>query len=376
MQIRNHMVHDHIVTCITARVMLPMNPTEEHLMTATNAEDQHVTLHDHAAVRMTARGSTDVLEVVRDQAVPVPGTGEVRVRVEASSVQFTDTMIRRGKYPDVRDATPFCPGYDLVGIVDAVGPEVTAWTPGDRVADLCVIGGNARYAIRPADRLVRVPESVDAAVATTLVLSWLTAHQVIFRIAGLSAGQRLLVVGGAGAVGQAAIQLAAAAGIEVWATASDRHHDLIRGLGATPLPRDDWQAQVAHLDGFDAVIDGVAADAYRSTHAAVKPGGTFVPIGMSALLERTPSLILAIARAVLWSLLPGRRRTDFYSITKTRKQHPEWYAEDLASLFDALAAGQIQPTVAERLTLDQVAHAHMRLEGGGLTGKLVLDPWA
>jgi NADPH:quinone reductase-like Zn-dependent oxidoreductase len=345
-------------------------------MTATKARIHPLTRHDQAAVVMTGRGAPTVLQVARDQPLPMPGPGEVRVRIEASSVQFTDTMIRRGKYPDVRDRTPFSPGYDFVGTVDAIGDGVSRWQPGDRVADLCVIGGNARYIVRPAVGLVRVPDDVDAAEATTLILSWVSAQQAVFRAGRLGAGQRLLYIGGAGAVGQAAIQLAVAAGVEVWATASARHHALIRGLGATPLSRDDWPAQVAHLGGFDAVIDGVAADAYRSTHAAVRPGGTFVPIGMSAVLEHPPRLVLAIARAVLWSILPGRRRTDFYSITRTRKQHPEWFAADLSALLEALRAGVIRPVVAERLTLDQVADAHIRLERGGLEGKLVLDPWA
>ena len=328
------------------------------------------------AVHITRRGAPDVLQVVADQPVPQPGPGEVRVRIEASSVQFTDTMIRRGKYPDVRDPPPFAPGYDFVGVVDAVGPGVHTWSPGDRVADLCVVGGNARYAVRPADRLVRVPDDVDAAEAATLVLSWVSAHQALFRVAALTAGQRLLYIGGAGAVGQAAVQLAVSAGIEVWATASDRDHDLLRKLGAHPLPRAGWQAEVAHLGGFDAVIDGVAADCYRSTHAAARPGGHFVPIGMSAVLESTPRVALSIARAVLWSLLPGRRRTTFYSITGTRKKHPDWFVEDLSALFAQLQAGSIRPAVAERITLEQVADAHARLEAGGLRGKVVVEPWA
>ncbi len=153
-------------------------------------------------VRFAAFGGPEVLEVV-DDALPHPGPGEVRVRVEASSVQFTDTLIRRGIYPGLSEKPPLTPGYDLVGRVDEVGEGVDAWAVGDRVADLCQWGGNARFVVRPAAGLVAVPEAVDATAAVSLVLSWLTAYQAAFTVGRLQPGERLLVIGGNGAVGQA-----------------------------------------------------------------------------------------------------------------------------------------------------------------------------
>lgn len=329
------------------------------------------------AVRFARFGEPDVLEVV-DNALPEPGPGEVRVRVEAASVQFTDTLIRRGLYPDLRGRPPFTPGYDFVGIVDVVGEGVTEFAVGDRVADLTTIGSNATHVVRPAGGLVPVPRSVDAAEATTLVLSWISAQQAIFRSGELKRGERLLVVGGNGAVGLAAIVLAVEQGAEVYATAAERHHEMLRSLGATPLPREGWQGQVREMGGVDVVLDGIAADGFRSSYRALRRGGRLVAIGASAAAQaRSPmwSGATAFLRVLaLWPLLPDGRRSRLYSITKHRQAHPEHFREDLGTLFELLAKGRIRPVVAERIGFEEVAHAHARLEAGGLRGKIVLVP--
>jgi NADPH2:quinone reductase len=324
--------------------------------------------------RFEAFGAPEVLSVARDPSPPEPGPGEVRVRVEASSVQYTDTLIRRGIYPEVRGPFPLTPGYDFVGVVDAVGLEVSAWQVGDRVADLCVIGGNARYVVRPAAGLVRVPEAVDAAAATTLVLSWLTAYQALVRTARLAAGERLLVTGGNGAVGLAAIAVAVQLGAEVYATAGERHHAALRALGANPLPREGWQVEIARLGGVDVALDGVAADGYVSPYRALRGGGRLVTIGMIANERRFFDLALALARTALWGLWPWAHETTFYSITRERSRDPQAFREDLGQLFTWLEQGAIRPEVAERIDFAQIADAHARLERGGLSGKIVLTP--
>lgn len=324
------------------------------------------------AVRLPAFGTPDAI-AVETMARPEPGPGEVRIRIEASSVQFTDTLIRRGRYPDLPTRPPITLGYDLLGRIEAVGPGVTEFTVGDRVADLVMTGGNARYAIRPAAGLVRVPESVDAAEAVTLVLSWVTAQQALFRVGGLEAGQRVLITGGNGAVGLAAISLAKQAGAEVFATARERHHDTLRALGATPLPRDGW------LDGvkgqMDVVVDGIAADRFRSPAQALRRGGRLVAIGMSALAGAPVWRVLLAMLTFAWMyVMPTGVRPSFYSIGARRKSHPEEFRADLETLFDHLEAGRIEPQVERRIGFDDVAQAHRDLERGGLSGKIVVEP--
>ena len=158
-------------------------------------------------VQVRRFGGPDGLEVV-DAPLPTAGRGEVRVRVLASSVQYTDVLIRRHLYPQTaRLRPPVVLGYDVVGEVDRLGDGVSGFQPGDRVADLTVLGSNAAYRTLRADHLTRVPVGVDAAEAATLILSWTTAYQLLHRAARVQRGQRVLVQGAAGAVGQAQLVL-------------------------------------------------------------------------------------------------------------------------------------------------------------------------
>ncbi|HET9833561.1 MAG TPA: alcohol dehydrogenase catalytic domain-containing protein [Vicinamibacterales bacterium] len=154
-------------------------------------------------VQVSRFGNPDGLEVV-DAPVPTAGRGEVRVHVLASSLQYTDTLIRRHLYPQTaRRRPPFVMGYDVVGEIDQVGDGVHGFEVGDRVADMTVIGSNATYRTLRAADLTGVPPDVDAAEAATLILSWMTAYQLLHRAAHVQRGQRALVHGAAGAVGPA-----------------------------------------------------------------------------------------------------------------------------------------------------------------------------
>src|SRR5262249_36064087 len=152
---------------------------------------------------------------------------------------------------------------DLVGEIDQLGEGVSAFQIGDRVADLTVLGSDAAYRTLRADRLTLVPPRVDAAEAAALILSWTTAYQLLNRAALVQRGQRVLVHGAAGAVGQALLVLGRLAGLELWGTARGQHAALIRELGATPIDylREDFTRIVR--DGFDVVFDGIGEDGYR-----------------------------------------------------------------------------------------------------------------
>ena len=158
----------------------------------------------------------------------------MRIRVLVTSAAFTDVMIRKGMYPDVKEKPPFTPGYDLVGVVDAVGAGATRFRPGDRVADLTTIGAYAEYVCLPEERLTPVPEGVSEVDALGMILSAVTPWQMLSRVAKAKAGQSLLIHGAGGAVGTAMLQLARDAGIAAFGTDVAAKHDLIRSLGATP----------------------------------------------------------------------------------------------------------------------------------------------
>src|SRR5215510_5550071 len=152
-------------------------------------------------VRVRDFGGPEQLDVV-DAPVPTADRGEVRVRVLASSLEYTDVVIRRHLYPQtMRRRPPFALGYDVVGEIDQLGDGVRGFKVGDRVADMTVLGSNAAYRTLRADGLTRVPAGVDAAEAAALILSWTTAYQLLRRAARVQRGQRVLVQGAAGAVG-------------------------------------------------------------------------------------------------------------------------------------------------------------------------------
>jgi NADPH:quinone reductase-like Zn-dependent oxidoreductase len=225
--------------------------------------------------------------------------------------------------------------------------------------------------------LTRVPAGVDVAEAATLILSWMTAYQLLHRAAQVQRGQRVLVHGAAGAVGQALLVLGSMVGLQLWGGANGVHTALIRELGATPIDykREDFTRVLP--GGFDVVFDGIGEDGYRRSLAALKPGGLLCAYGYSAGVQGQQSMLIMlmwVARLYIWRWLPGGRRAFFYSINAMRLQHPAWFTEDLDRLFALLASGAIRPRVAQRIPIDEVAEAHRRLDAGGLEGKLVLCP--
>jgi len=328
-------------------------------------------------VEVTRFGGPEGLEVV-DAALPTARRGEVRVRVLASGMEYTDVLIRRHLYPQtMRRRPPFVMGYDVVGEIDQLGDGVSGFQLGDRVADMTVVGSNAAYRTLRADHLTRVPPGVDVAEAATLILSWMTAYQLLHRAARVQRGQRVLVHGAAGAVGQALLVLGRLAGVNVWGAARGEHAALIRELGATPIDykREDFTRVLP--GGFDIVFDGIGEDGYRRSFAALKPGGLLLAIGFSASVQAQQpmrAILMSIARMYLWRFLPGGKHAHFYSINLMRARHPAWFQEDLERLFGLLASDAIRPRVAQRISFDEVAEAHRRLEAGGLEGKLVLFP--
>jgi len=327
-------------------------------------------------VQLERFGGPEGLHVV-DAPLPTAGRGEVRVRVIASSVEYTEVTIRRHVYPWVRRRPPFVMGYTVVGEIDQLGEGVQGFALGDRVADMTVLGSNASYRTLRADHLTRVPPGVDAAEAASLILSWMTAYQLLHRTARVQRGQRVLVQGAAGAVGQALTVLGKMAGLEIWGTARGAHAALVRELGATPIDYQREDVTRVLPGGFDVIFDGIGEDGFRRSLAALARDGLLCAYGYTAAVQaqrRPRTMLMWMARLYLNRWLPGGKRARAYSINVLRVRHPAWFKEDLEHLFGLLATGAIHPHVAERIAFDEVAEAHRRLEVGGLEGKLVLCP--
>jgi len=181
----------------------------------------------HTRVIVTHYGGPDALRVVEEEC-PEPKSGEVRVRVLAAGVSLPDLLMREGVHPE-KPRLPFTPGWDLIGVVDRLGADISGIEPGHIVAALPISGAYAEFVCLPQRELIPAPSELDAAEAVSLVLNYVTAYQMLHRSAKVRSGQRALIHSAAGGVGSALLQLGRLAGLEMYGTCS------LRGLRASGL---------------------------------------------------------------------------------------------------------------------------------------------
>lgn len=322
-------------------------------------------------------GGPQVLQVVEEAALPEPEVGEVRIKVLAASATFTDTMVRKGTYYGFKETPPLSPGYDMVGVVDKLDEGVTGLEIGQMVADLTVFGAYSEYMIRPAASLVHVTKDLDPAEAVSMVLSYVTAYQMLHRIAKVQRGQKILVHGAGGAVGTAMLELGRLLDLEMYGTASKPKHDLVRSLGGTPVDytNEDFLERIQALngDGMNAAFDAIGGDNFKRSFKSLKTGGMLVAYGFyNQAMGGGGSVPMAYTKVALWNILPNGRKTSFYSIGDLRKKHPEWFKEDLGALFGLLKEGKIKPSIERRMKLEDAAQAHELIEQAAIKGRIVL----
>ncbi|MBD8608730.1 NADP-dependent oxidoreductase [Aeromicrobium sp. CFBP 8757] len=299
-------------------------------------------------------GGPDVLEMV-DRPVPEPDDGEVRVAVTAIGVNPLDVAVREGWYPMIGEP-PFSLGWDVAGVVDAVGEGVTDFMVGDRVFGMPRLPGAgntyAEQVVVPAAELLAIPDALDDVQAAALSLVALTAHRSIVEVADLRPGQRVLVQAAGGGVGHVAVQMAKALGAEVVATASAGKVDFVRGLGADRVIDYREVDFVDELSGLDLVIDPFGGESVARSLAVVRDGGV-----VASLLDvRDEDVVAARERGIV---------LDRIRIVPSRSA--------LQTVVDLIEAGHLTVHVAATYPLEQAAVAHEEL-GRGVTGKLVLIP--
>jgi NADPH:quinone reductase-like Zn-dependent oxidoreductase len=328
-------------------------------------------------VLVTGKGGPEVLQVV-DAATPEPRRGQVRIAVEAAGVAFGDVIRRRGLMAPIGRA--FTPGYDVAGVVDAVGAGVDGALVGRRVAVLMPsvgTGGYATHVCVPADRLVGVPDGIDAAEAVALGLNYITAYQLLDRIVPLREGQRMLVHGAAGGVGTALLELGRMKKLTMFGTASAGKHALLRQYGAEPIDyrREDFVARIAELtgDGVDAVFDAIGGAHLRRSHATLRRGGTLVAFGVSGDLDRgLAGVIGSLAVYAGLKLRADGRKLRLYGITATPGTGWRRCRDDWSELLQMRSRGLLAPVIGAKVPLAEVRRAHEMIDGAAVSGKIVL----
>jgi NADPH:quinone reductase len=306
--------------------------------------------------------------ILSEIAKPTPGPGQVLVRIAASGVNPLDTKIRAGKAGHARSVLPAVLGLDLAGVVEEVGADVTGFAPGDEVFGMTggvgdLQGSLAEYAAVDARLLARKPPALTMRQAAALPLVFITAWEGLVDRAGVHAGQKVLVHGGAGGIGHVAVQLAQARGAQVFATGSPRR------LGATPIDYTSTSAE-AYVDehtggeGFDIVYDTVGGETLDASFTAAR---TYTGHVVSALGWGTHGLAPLSFRGATYSgvftLLP--------MLTGRGREH---HGEIMLQAAALAEAGALEPRVDTRhFTLATVAAAHELVERGEADGKVVVD---
>lgn len=322
-----------------------------------------------AVVLSRYNGPLELTSLVR----PEPARGEVLVRVAASGLNPLDTKIRAGSAGHAKHPLPLVLGIDMAGVVESVGPGVSAFKPGDEVYGMTggvggIQGSLAQYAAVDADLLARKPSSLSMREAAALPLAFITSYSGIVDRANLQAGQTVLVQGGAGGVGHVSVQLARALGAKVFATASGGNQDVLVQFGATPI---DYATQTVEQyvgsctdgEGFDLVVDTVGGTTLDASFAAVKHFGHVV----SALGWGTHALAPLSFREATYS---GVFTLHALLSGKGRAHHGEMMRK--ATLL--AQAGKLAPRVdPRRFDLASVEQAYEALSDGTAQGKIVVD---
>jgi NADPH2:quinone reductase len=300
--------------------------------------------------------------VIEEHPDPEPGDGEVLVRVRAAGLNGADMHQLAGRYPAPPGVPADIPGLELAGEVERVGPGTLRFQPGDRVMAIVAGGGQAELAVVHERVLMAVPENLSWPEAGGVPEVFTTAHDAVFTQAGLEAGERLLVHGGAGGVGTAAIQLGVAAGARV--TATVRNPDLrndVAELGAEVIEPEGFAAR----GPFDVILELVGAPNLPENLMALETLGRIAVIGIGAGAKGELNLgLLMLKRGRIHASMLRARPLEAKALTARAMER---------TVLPLLAGGRVRVPVAATYPLDRAAEAYQRFAAGGKLGKIVLE---
>ncbi|MEX0279930.1 MAG: NADPH:quinone oxidoreductase family protein [Arenibacterium sp.] len=327
------------------------------------------------AMLSTAVGGPDTLELT-ELDTPIPGKGEVLIRIRASGVNFPDTLMIRDMY-QFKPPRPFAPGGEIAGDIEAIGDGVEGFAVGDRVLALTGHGGFATHLVTGTARLIKIPDDMPYEDAACFIFTYGTSHHALKDRAHLKSGETLLILGAAGGVGAAAIELGKATGARVIAAVSSEDKAAFcREIGADEtivyareLEGRDAQKEfsnqikeVAGKGGVDVVYDAVGGAYAEPAVRALAWEGRFLVVGFPAGIPAIPLNL---------TLLKGCQIVGVFWGDSTRRD-PEGHAKNVSELFDMYAKGQIKPRISASFPLEQAGDALVMMQDRKVLGKVVV----
>lgn len=322
---------------------------------------------------------------MQDAPDPLPGPGQVRIRVRACGVNFADIMARLGLYPDA-PKPPAVLGYEISGVVDAIGENVQTRRKGERVVALTNFGGYSDVLCVPTKQVFKIPDSLSFEKAATIPVNYLTAWITLIYMGNLRSGETVLIHGIAGGVGQAALQICSLNKATVIGTAGVLKHDRLKQLGVSHCidsRSKNFKSEVMEItggNGVDMVLDPIGGASYSKSYNCLKLFGRLYMYGVSSLAPRKTRTI----PAVLWGLL---RMPSFRSIRLMNHNRSVcginlgrlWKESDKLSsmldlILDRVQNGDLDPLVDKTFNLEQAALAHGYMQDRKNFGKVLLIP--
>jgi NADPH2:quinone reductase len=326
----------------------------------------------YRAMMITKPGGPEVLAPV-DLPVTEPGPGELRVRVRACGIGATDLTMLAGSYA-FAPKLPVVGGYEIAGVVEALGEGAQGFHIGQRVAALTVHGGFAERLVRRAEHFVPIPDEVTDVEAAAVILNFVSAWQMIHRVAKVQSGESALVTGASGGVGTALLQLLHLAGLRTYGAASLPKHGLVARLGATPIDYRsgpiDRLVRAREPAGVDFAFDALGGANIKKCIRAVRRGGAVTGYGFMAANGK-PAQAQMFFDVFIGSRLRGRRGS-FYGISLRYRKDKKPFLEDLPKVFALVARRKIEPVIAATFPLCEARKALELLSTGTVEGKIVL----
>jgi len=317
-------------------------------------------------IRVNEFGAPEVMKL-EDTKDPVPGKGEVIVKIHAAGVNPVDTYVRSGLYP-LKPALPYTPGMDGAGIVQSVGEGVSRMKAGDRVYIAGTVSGSyAEKTICKESQVHQLPEKISFSQGAAIGVPYGAAYRALFQRAGAVPGEVVLVHGASGGVGIAAVQLARASGMQVIGTAgTDKGRSLVKGQGAHHVfdhHVPDYMEELFKLTGgkgVDVVVEMLANINLGKDLGILARGGRVVIVGSRGTVEINPRDAMSRDAAILGMVLFNASESEMVSIH--------------AALGAGLESGTLRPVTGKELPLAEAPRAHREIMESGAYGKLVLIP--